>query len=193
MLDMDSSDSFTLGFPLLLFPLAAPERSQAFRHTEMLLYTHEFDPRLTSQNHFFLFLVGGWGGVFFFLHHYLGNLIHTEYKGEERGRLDRGLEEIMKFVHIQANWKVPPPPPPPPRLFPNCPPPPQSSFSPQTARFPTPTTQKKIKRTLLIALGEAEWGRTWRWSASNLCQSVESGGGERMISIFSLAPGLTVF
>lgn len=62
MLDMDSSDSFTLGFPLLLFPLAAPERSQAFWQTELLLYTHEFDPRLTSQNHFFLFLF-----FFFFL------------------------------------------------------------------------------------------------------------------------------
>lgn len=42
-------------------------------------------------------------GVFFFLYHYPGNLIHTEHNGEERERLDRGLEEIMKFVHIQAS------------------------------------------------------------------------------------------
>ena len=105
MLDMDSSNSFTLGFPFFLILPTSPESSQAF-HQKCFLYIHEFDPHLTSQTTLFfpsLFFERDERGVFFFLHHYLGNLIHTEYNGEERGRLDRGLEEIMKFVHIQAS------------------------------------------------------------------------------------------
>lgn len=105
VLDMDSSNSFTLGFPLFLFLPPAGKAAPAF-HQKCFLYIHEFDPHPTSQTalfFFFFFFEREERGVFFFLNHYPGNLIHTEYNGKERGRLDRGLEEIMKFVHIQAS------------------------------------------------------------------------------------------
>lgn len=93
------------GISSLLISPAIQESRQAF-HQKCFLYIHEFDPHPTSQItlfSFFFFLEREEGGVFFFLNHYPGNLIHTEYNGKERGRLDRGLEEIMKFVHIQAS------------------------------------------------------------------------------------------
>lgn len=98
---MDSSNSFTLGFPLFSF-LPPPLESRPAFHQKCFLYIHEFNPHPTSQIALFFFEREE-RGVFFFLNHYPGNLIHTEYNGEERGRLDRGLEEIMKFVHIQAS------------------------------------------------------------------------------------------
>lgn len=176
---MDSSNSFTLGFPLFLF--LPPLQKAAARHSSRNAFSTYMNsiliphPTTRTALFFFFFFEREERGVFFFLHHYPGNLIHTEYNGEERGRLDRGLEEIMKFVHIQASWKVP--------LSLNCP-----LLSLQTAQpsFPTPLE----KSTRLIALGEAGWegGNTWRWSGSNLCQSVEKWR-EQMISIFSLASG----
>lgn len=91
-------------------------------------------------------------GVFFFLHHCPGNLIHTEYNREERERLDRGLEDIMKFVHIQASWMVLSS-----RLSLslNCPP----IFSSDCPAQLSHPQQKKSTR--LIALGEAEWAALW--------------------------------
>lgn len=105
-------------------------------------------------------------GVFFFPNHYPGNLIHREYNGEERGRLDRGLEEIMKFVHIQASWKVPP-------ALSTAP-----SFLfrlPSPAFPPTPIAQKEHKA---YCSGRGRVGNTQRWSGSNLCPSVESRGNK---------------
>lgn len=104
----------------------------------------------------------GGGGVFFFLNHYPGNLIHTAHNGRERERLDGGVEEIMKFVHIQASWKPPPPssllthihtlarlPPPPffslqtdqPQLFP---PPPKEEKRAQDSLLERVSAQKTI-------------------------------------------------
>lgn len=109
---MDSSNSFTLGFPLFLF--LPPLQKAAARHSSRNAFSTYMNsiliphPTTRTALFFFFFFEREERGVFFFLHHYPGNLIHTEYNGEERGRLDRGLEEIMKFVHIQASWKVPP-------------------------------------------------------------------------------------
>lgn len=143
---MESTNLFTLGSPVFSFLQLPPKGA---RHSGRNASPHTWI-RSSSHvpNHFFfpslfLFLIffSCERGVFFFRHHYPGNLIHTEYNGEERGRLDRRLEEIMKFVHIQASWKVPPLPPVSLSKLPQ----PQSRFSLQTAppAFPPPTAQKK--------------------------------------------------
>lgn len=153
-LDMDSSDSFTLGFPLFLFfpPTQKPARNSSrnafstYMNSILIPRTKPlFFPLPLSLSFFF---EREERGVFFFLHHYPGNLIHTEYNGEERGRLDRGLEEIMKFVHIQASWKVPPL---------SQLPPPFSSDCPAQLSHPPPPHPPRERSTRLIALWEAEW------------------------------------
>lgn len=114
-------------------------------------------------NHFFLEREER--GVFFFLDHYPGNLIHTEYNGKERGRLDRGLEEIMKFVHIQASWKVPP-------LSPMPPP-----FSSHRPAFPPP---QKTAQCLLLRERWRGRGATLRDDLVPICVSQSTP----MISVF---------
>lgn len=129
---------------------------------------------------FFFFFEREERGVFFFLNHYPGNLIHTEYNGKERGRLDRGLEEIMKFVHIQASWKVPPL---------SQLPPPFSSDCPAPLSHP-PTPQKRAQGLLLWERrrgGEAGGGLTLSEMIWFQFVSVSGKRREQMISIFSLA------
>lgn len=192
-LDMDSSDSFTLGFPLFLFfpPTQKPARNSSrnafstYMNSILIPRTKPlFFPLPLSLSFFF---EREERGVFFFLHHYPGNLIHTEYNGEERGRLDRGLEEIMKFVHIQASWKVPPLSQLPPSFLFRLPSP---AFPPPTP----PSPQRKEHKAYCSVRGRVGSGRgrrgyTWRWSASNLCQSVESGGNKWFqFSVWPLVP-----
>ena len=67
VLDMDSSNSFTLGFPLFLFLPPAGKAAPAF-HQKCFLYIHEFDPHPTSQTALFFFLfffLRGRRGAFF--------------------------------------------------------------------------------------------------------------------------------
>lgn len=130
------------GISSLLISPATP-RKQAGIPPEMLSLHTWIQSSSHVPNRFFFFEREE-RGVFFFLNHYPGNLIHTEYNGEERGRLDRGLEEIMKFVHIQASWKVPP----------SLSTAPSFLFRLPSPAFPPPTPKKG---TRLIALGEAEW------------------------------------
>lgn len=180
MLDMDSSNSFTLGFPLFLF-LPPPVESSPEFHQKCFLYIHEFDPHPKSRiTLFFFFFEREERGVFFFPNHYPGNLIHTEYNGEERGRLDRGLEEIMKFVHIQASWKVPPALSTAPSFLCRLP-------SPAFPPTPPSTSQKEHKA---YCSGRGRVGNTQRWSGSNFCPSVESSRNKWFqFSIWPRGPG----
>lgn len=193
-LDMDSSDSFTLGFPLFLFfpPTQKPARNSSrnafstYMNSILIPRTKPlFFPLPLSLSFFF---EREERGVFFFLHHYPGNLIHTEYNGEERGRLDRGLEEIMKFVHIQASWKVPPLSQLPPSFLFRLPSP---AFPPPHPPIPP---EKGAQGLLLCERQSGKWEGAAGVHLEMVCFQFVSVSGkwrEQMISIFSLASGPT--